>query len=95
MQVACSSGTTGSCTSSHDLGGGFVVDESRRLDTLILVIPLALERLQFSHECMQHHLFCPVHPGSLEMTFRTLAAVMCDAEDPCSVNAAYEPESAK
>ena len=38
-------------------------------------------------------LACPVHPGSLEITSRTLAAVMCDAEDPCSVNTACEPES--
>ena len=37
-------------------------------------------------------LACP-HPGSLDITSRTLAAVMCDAEDPCSVNTAYEPES--
>ena len=38
-------------------------------------------------------LACPARPGSLEITPRTLAAVMCDAEDPCSVNTAYEPES--
>ena len=36
---------------------------------------------------------CPAHPGMLEITSRTLAAVMYDAEDPCSVNTAYEPES--
>ena len=36
---------------------------------------------------------CPAHPGMLEITSRTLTAVMYDAEDPCSVNAAYEPES--
>ena len=29
---------------------------------------------------------CPAHPGSL-------AAVICDADDPCSVNTAYDPES--
>ena len=36
---------------------------------------------------------CPAHLGSLDVTSRTLAAVMCDAEDPCSVNTAHEPES--
>ena len=29
---------------------------------------------------------CPAHPGSL-------AAVICVADDPCSVNTAYDPES--
>ena len=38
-------------------------------------------------------LACPAHPESLEMASRTLAAVMCHAEDPCSVNTAHEPES--
>ena len=31
---------------------------------------------------------CPAHPGSLEMISMTLAAVICDADDPCSVNTA-------
>ena len=35
---------------------------------------------------------CPAHPGSLAMTSITFAAVMCDADDPCSVNTAYDPE---
>ena len=36
---------------------------------------------------------CPAHPGSLEMTSMTFAAVICDADEPCSVNAAQDPES--
>ena len=36
---------------------------------------------------------CPAHPGSLEIMSMTFAAVMCDADDPCSVNTAYDPES--
>ena len=36
---------------------------------------------------------CPAHPGSLEMISITFAAVICDADDPCSVNTAQEPES--
>ena len=31
---------------------------------------------------------CPEHPGSLDMISMTFAAVICDAEDPCSVNTA-------
>ena len=36
---------------------------------------------------------CPAQPGSCEMISIILAAVICDADEPCSVNAAYEPES--
>ena len=31
---------------------------------------------------------CPAHPGNLEMISMILAAVICDADDPCSVNTA-------
>ena len=31
---------------------------------------------------------CPAKPGSLEMISMTFAAVICDADDPCSVNTA-------
>ena len=36
---------------------------------------------------------CPAHPGSLAMTPMTFAAVICGADDPCSVNTVYDPES--
>ena len=36
---------------------------------------------------------CPGHPGSLDMMSITFAAVICDADDRCSANSAYEPES--
>ena len=36
---------------------------------------------------------CPAQPGSLTKTYITFAAVMCDADEPCSVNTAQEPES--
>ena len=36
---------------------------------------------------------CPAQPGSLEMISMTFAAVICDADDPCSVNTAEDPES--
>ena len=36
---------------------------------------------------------CPEHPGSLEIMSMTFAAVIWDANDPCSVNTAYDPES--
>ena len=31
---------------------------------------------------------CPSQPGKLEMISMTFAAVICDADDPCSVNTA-------
>ena len=31
---------------------------------------------------------CRAQPGSLEMISMTFAAVICDADDPCSVNTA-------
>ena len=31
---------------------------------------------------------CPAHPGSLDMISITFVAVICDADDPCSVNTA-------
>ena len=36
---------------------------------------------------------CPEHPGSLDIMSMTFIAVICDADDPCSVNNAYDPES--
>ena len=36
---------------------------------------------------------CPAHPGSLDMISMTFAAVICDADDPCSVNTAYDPKA--
>ena len=36
---------------------------------------------------------CPAHPGSLEIMSMTFAAVICDADDPCSAKTAYDPES--
>ena len=35
----------------------------------------------------------PAHPGSLDMISMTFAAVIWDADDPCSVNTASDPES--
>ena len=31
---------------------------------------------------------CPAHLGNLDMISMTFAAVICDADDPCSVNTA-------
>ena len=36
---------------------------------------------------------CAAHPGSLDIISITFAAVFCDADDPYSVNTAYDPES--
>ena len=34
---------------------------------------------------------CPAHPGSLDILSMTFASVICDADDPCSVNTSYAP----
>ena len=59
------------------------------------IIPRNVARLPFLLECepILPHLASPAHPGSLEITSKTLEAVMCDAEDLCSVNTAHEPVS--
>ena len=74
---------------------GIVLDESRWLGTPILATPITLKRLPFSLECKRtlHHLLVLRVLVSPEITYRTLAGVMCDAESPCSVNTADEPES--
>ena len=36
---------------------------------------------------------CPAHTGILTITSITFAAVICEADDPCSVNTAYATES--
>ena len=36
---------------------------------------------------------CPAQPGSLDMISMTFAAVICEADDPCSLNTACDPES--
>ena len=38
-------------------------------------------------------LACPAHPGRLAITSRTFAVIICDADEPCSVNTTMEPES--
>ena len=35
---------------------------------------------------------CPAYPGCLDIMSMTYAAVICDADEPCSVNTAYDPE---
>ena len=36
---------------------------------------------------------CPAHLGSLDIMSINFAAVICDVDAPCSVNASYNPES--
>ena len=67
-------------------GGGIVVDNSRKLEHCHPGTPN-----RFGVDTAS--LACPAHPRSRKVTSRTLAAVTCDAEDPCSVNTAYELES--
>ena len=45
-----------------------------------------LEHLPFlaGYKQILHPAACPAHPGSLDMKSMTFAAVICDADDPCS-----------
>ena len=61
-----------------------VVDESKSLDIPILEFSVILEHLPF----LPGSAACPAQPGSLEMISMTFAAVICDADDLCSVNTA-------
>ena len=65
-----------------------VVDESKCLD-----IPIWEFSISTWVSAETASAACPAHPGSLEIMSMTFAAVICDADDPCSVNTAYEPES--
>ena len=71
-----------------------VVDESKCLDIPILELAKTLMHLPFwPVSADTASAACPEHPGSLEKMSMTFAAVIWDADHPCSVNTAYEPES--
>ena len=72
-----------------------VVDESKCLDIPILEFSIICVHLPFSlgYKLILRLLVCPVHPGSLDLMSITLAAVICDADDPCSANTAHDPQS--
>ena len=69
-----------------------VVDVSKQLDSLSLAVSINLERTPFSLVC-KLILRRSLRQRNQGTASNTLAAVMCDAGDPCSVNTAYEPES--
>ena len=73
--------------------GGMSEYESILLDIQNLVIPTILPPFSLGCKLIKHPLLVLCVRGSLEITSRTLATVMCHAEDPCSVNTAHEPES--
>ena len=71
-----------------------VEDASKHLDILTLEFQATLERPPFLPEKADAaSAACPAHPGSLAMTSITFAAGICDADEPCSMNSACEPES--
>ena len=66
-----------------------VVDESKCRDIPILEFSKILEHLPFSWvQADTASAACPAHPSSLDMISMTFAAVISDADDPCSVNTA-------
>ena len=67
-----------------------VADESKCLDIPIWEFGKMLERPPFFTWVYADtaSAVCPAHPGNLEMISTTFAAVICDADDPYSVNTA-------
>ena len=67
-----------------------VVDGSICLDILIWEFSVILDHLPFLpvYKQILRQAACPAHPGNLEMISMTFAAVICDADDPSSVNTA-------
>ena len=64
-----------------------VVDESKRLDIPIWEFSIILKNLPFSPGYKQIlHQLLDLFVGNLDMISMTFAAVICDADDPCSVN---------
>ena len=71
-----------------------VVDVSICLDISIWEFSKISEHLPLLLECKPiPRLLLALRPGNLEMIYITFAAVICDAEGPCSVDTAQEPES--
>ena len=72
-----------------------MVDESKCLDIPILEFSIIWEHPPFFTWVLEDtaSAACPAQPGNLEIISMTCAAVICDADDPCSVNTAYDPES--
>ena len=65
------------------------VDVSKYLDILTLEFSTTMVHLPFDLGVSWCCVRCfPAHPGTLAMTSITFAAVICDADDPCSVNTA-------
>ena len=72
-----------------------VVDESKCLDIPIWEFTILMVHLPFLTWVSEDtaSAACPAHPGSLDIISITFAAVICDADDPCSVNTALNAES--
>ena len=71
-----------------------LVDVSKYLDIPIWEFSTIVEHLPFSlgYKQILHQLLVLRTLGSLDMISMTFAAVICDADDPCSVNTASAPE---
>ena len=67
-----------------------MVDESKCLDIPILEFSIILEHLPFlpGYKQILRPLLVLRTLGNLDMISMTFAAVICDADDPCSVNTA-------
>ena len=65
-----------------------MVDESKCLDIPIWEFSIIWEHPPFllGFFADTASAACPAQPGNLERISMTFAAVICDADDPCSVN---------
>ena len=72
-----------------------VGDVSKYLDIQTWEVSAVLERPPFLSWVLADtaSIGCPAHSGKLAKTSRIFAAVICDSDEPCSVNTAYEPKS--
>ena len=71
-----------------------VVDESKCLDIPILEFSITSVIFHFDPGVSGYCICClSAHPGSLQIMSMTFAAVICDTDDPCALNTAYDPES--
>ena len=90
-----SRGTTGSSILDHDFGDlcrGRRIQMSGHSD-LGIFNNFGASSIFTSVSADTASAACPAHPGSLDMISMTFAAVIWDADDPCSVNTAQDPES--
>ena len=72
-----------------------MADESKHLDNPIWEFSIICELPPFlsGYKLILRLLLVHRNPGNLDMISMIFAAVICDADEPCSVKTAWAPES--